>query len=56
MGQLIPALAPFAWVIGPFFAIGFGGLAAALALWLGLSRIKMGEKRNFNTRQEGKGS
>lgn len=46
--KLIPFLntflAPAAWVVGPFFAIGFTGLFAGLALWLGLSRLnKVGE-------------
>lgn len=39
-----PFLAPFAWVIGPFLAVGFTGVVAAGALWLGLSRLhRVGE-------------
>lgn len=40
----LPFIAPVAWLVGPFFAVGFTGLIAALSLWLGLSRIhKVGE-------------
>ncbi len=40
----LPFIAPVAWLVGPFFAVGFTGLIAALSLWLGLSRLhKVGE-------------
>jgi hypothetical protein len=37
--RFLPFIAPVAWVVGPFFAVGFTGLIAALSLWLGLSRL-----------------
>ena len=40
----LPFIAPVAWLVGPFFAVGFTGLVAALSLWIGLSRLhKVGE-------------
>ena len=40
----LPFIAPVAWLVGPFFAVGFTGLIAALSLWLGLSHLhKVGE-------------
>jgi ABC-2 type transport system permease protein len=43
-GKYLPFIAPVAWVLGPFLAIGFTGLVAGGALWLGLGRLgKVGE-------------
>jgi ABC-2 type transport system permease protein len=40
----LPFIAPVAWLVGPFFAVGFTGLVAALSLSVGLSRLhKVGE-------------
>ena len=36
----LPFLAPVAWVLGPFLAVGISGLVAGLAIWLGLRRLK----------------
>ena len=43
-GLFLPFLAPVAWLVGPFLAVGFTGLVAALSLWFGLSRLhRVGE-------------
>jgi ABC-2 type transport system permease protein len=42
--SFISFLAPVAWVVGPFLAVGITGCTAGTALWLGLSRLrKVGE-------------
>jgi ABC-2 type transport system permease protein len=38
--RLLPFLAPVAWLVGPFLAVGITGLVAGLAVWLGLNRLR----------------